>query len=48
MADVSLPSELQGYAGRITDIDSHEMIPGQLWGVLRSGIRWVLAELVCF
>ena len=27
----ALPPSVQRYAGRITDVDSHEQVPAQLW-----------------
>ena len=27
----ALPPSVQPYAGRITDVDSHEQVPAQLW-----------------
>jgi hypothetical protein len=31
MAALAIPEALQPYAGRIIDVDTHEMIPSQLW-----------------
>jgi hypothetical protein len=42
----ALPDVLQPYAGRIVDVDSHEMMPVQIWTELFGEVARPLAELI--
>jgi predicted TIM-barrel fold metal-dependent hydrolase len=43
---IALPRELKGFAGRLNDVDSHEMIPCQLWEEIYGPEVRELAEAV--
>jgi len=42
----AVPDALQAYAGRIVDVDSHEMMPAQIWTDMFGEVARPIADII--